>query len=187
ASQPKRPPIKLPEKVIPETRQPKLIDEFFENLGTESPNVSETSTSQTKVFSEPPKSTNASLPDVAKQESYQRPFAEPELVPSASPTPTPVAQIPSVKSEINPSPTRPEIPAVPPEAMQPKSEIPVLSPKEPKIDLASALQLKMDSKPSNDQDELSFKKTPRGRFEGENPNVLDGEDLDLPPFLRKKK
>ncbi|MFN4999682.1 MAG: hypothetical protein ACK5GK_00580 [Akkermansiaceae bacterium] len=98
-----------------------------------------------------------------------------------------MAQIPSVKSEINPSPTRPEIPAVPPEAMQPKSEIPVLSPKEPKIDLASALQLKMDSKPSNDQDELSFKKTPRGRFEGENPNVLDGEDLDLPPFLRKKK
>ncbi|MFN4873108.1 MAG: hypothetical protein ACK5JP_04790 [Akkermansiaceae bacterium] len=187
ASQPKRPPIKLPEKVIPETRQPKLIDEFFENLGTESPNVSETSTSQKKVFSEPPKSTNASLPDVAKQESYQRPFAEPELVPSASPTPTPVAQIPSVKSEINPSPTRPEIPAAPQEAMQPKSEIPVLSPKEPKIDLASALQLKMDSKPSNDQDELSFKKTPRGRFEGENPNVLDGEDLDLPPFLRKKK
>ncbi|MFN9025253.1 MAG: hypothetical protein ACK5VX_03535, partial [Akkermansiaceae bacterium] len=115
------------------------------------------------------------------------PFAEPELGPSASPTPKPVAQIPSVKSEINPSPTRPEIPAVPPEAMQPKSEIPVLSPKEPKIDLASALQLKMDSKPSNDQDELSFKKTPRGRFEGENPNVLDGEDLDLPPFLRKKK
>ena len=35
--------------------------------------------------------------------------------------------------------------------------------------------------------ELSLDAAPRGRFEGENPNVFNGEDLDLPPFLRKKK
>ena len=37
------------------------------------------------------------------------------------------------------------------------------------------------------QSELSFDSAPRGRFEGVSPNVVDGEDLDLPPFLRKKK
>ncbi|MFD2257659.1 cell division protein FtsZ [Luteolibacter algae] len=48
--------------------------------------------------------------------------------------------------------------------------------------------LKIESKPpSGQQSELLFDNSPRGRFEGENPNVFDGEDLDLPPFLRKKK
>jgi hypothetical protein len=50
-----------------------------------------------------------------------------------------------------------------------------------------ATQLKLDSKHPGSQSELSFDKAPRGRFEGENPNVFEGEDLDLPPFLRKKK
>ncbi|MFK7851989.1 MAG: hypothetical protein AB8D78_13520 [Akkermansiaceae bacterium] len=48
-------------------------------------------------------------------------------------------------------------------------------------------ELKLGSKESGSQSELSFDNTPRGRFEGENPNVFEGEDLDLPPFLRKKK
>jgi cell division protein FtsZ len=48
-------------------------------------------------------------------------------------------------------------------------------------------ELKLGSKQGGDQSELSFDNAPRGRFEGENPNVVDGEDLDLPPFLRKKK
>jgi cell division protein FtsZ len=42
-------------------------------------------------------------------------------------------------------------------------------------------------KPNKPQSELSLDSAPRGRFEGESPNVVDGEDLDLPPFLRKKK
>lgn len=49
-------------------------------------------------------------------------------------------------------------------------------------------KLKLGAKPGGDnQNELSLDSSPRGRFEGEDPNVLDGEDLDLPPFLRKKK
>ncbi len=51
---------------------------------------------------------------------------------------------------------------------------------------APKTKLKLDSTPGS-QSELSFENAPRGRFEGENPNVFDGEDLDLPPFLRKKK
>jgi cell division protein FtsZ len=48
-------------------------------------------------------------------------------------------------------------------------------------------KLKLGVKATKPQSELSLDSTPRGRFEGENPNVFDGEDLDLPPFLRKKK
>lgn len=48
-------------------------------------------------------------------------------------------------------------------------------------------KLKLGIKTSGAQSELSLDATPRGRFEGENPNVFEGEDLDLPPFLRKKK
>ena len=48
-------------------------------------------------------------------------------------------------------------------------------------------KLKLGLKSPAPQNELSFDTTPRGRFEGQGPNVVDGEDLDLPPFLRKKK
>ncbi len=48
-------------------------------------------------------------------------------------------------------------------------------------------KLKLGVKATNPQNELTLDSSPRGRFEGELPNVFDGEDLDLPPFLRKKK
>lgn len=41
-----------------------------------------------------------------------------------------------------------------------------------------------DPKP---QGELLLEGGPKGRFEGEDPNLVEGEDLDIPPFLRKKK
>ncbi len=50
-----------------------------------------------------------------------------------------------------------------------------------------APKLKLGIKSQSAQNELSLDSTPRGRFEGERPNVFEGEDLDLPPFLRKKK
>ncbi|WAC20373.1 hypothetical protein OVA24_03145 [Luteolibacter sp. SL250] len=48
-------------------------------------------------------------------------------------------------------------------------------------------KLKLGVKTPTAQPELSFDTAPRGRFEGVSPNVVNGEDLDLPPFLRKKK
>lgn len=48
-------------------------------------------------------------------------------------------------------------------------------------------KLKLGIKAGGSQSELSLDSAPRGRFEGESPNVFEGEDLDLPPFLRKKK
>lgn len=51
-----------------------------------------------------------------------------------------------------------------------------------------APKLKLGVKPAAaQQDELSLDSAPRGRFEGQGPNVFEGEDLDLPPFLRKKR
>ena len=52
---------------------------------------------------------------------------------------------------------------------------------------AETPKLKLGIKPNGPQSELSLDSAPRGRFEGETPNVFEGEDLDLPPFLRKKK
>ena len=49
-----------------------------------------------------------------------------------------------------------------------------------------APRLSLNVKPDKSQSELTFDSVPRGRFQGEGPNVVDGEDLDLPPFLRKK-
>lgn len=37
------------------------------------------------------------------------------------------------------------------------------------------------------QSELSFDGGPKGRFEGSDPSMIDGEDLDVPAFLRKKR
>jgi cell division protein FtsZ len=73
-----------------------------------------------------------------------------------------------------PKTLEPELPPIDLEtpASSPKSETP---------------KLKLGIKPATPQSELSLDSTPRGRFEGEAPNVFDGEDLDLPPFLRKKK
>ncbi len=41
-------------------------------------------------------------------------------------------------------------------------------------------------RPMPGQGELELDGGPRGRFEGESPNLNDGEDLDVPPYLRKR-
>jgi len=57
---------------------------------------------------------------------------------------------------------------------------------EPVAQLES-VPLKLRTKTPAGQAELSFDAGPRGRFEGESPNLVDGDDLDIPPFLRKKR
>jgi cell division protein FtsZ len=37
------------------------------------------------------------------------------------------------------------------------------------------------------QEELDLDGGPRGKFDGEAPNIVDGEDLDIPPYLRNKR
>lgn len=49
-----------------------------------------------------------------------------------------------------------------------------------------ALEQIASGKKSAGQAELELDGGPRGKFEGEAPNLVDGEDLDIPPFLRNK-
>ncbi len=118
-------------------------------------------------------------------------FADPEPEPeaySAADEPDP-APIETLDEWDDPSPgfvLRPQkrpmpnwnVPATPTE---PPEEKPVV------VTEAEPPKLKLGIKSSVPQSELSLDSAPRGRFEGESPNVFDGEDLDLPPFLRKKK
>jgi len=54
-------------------------------------------------------------------------------------------------------------------------------------DEAEKTDKKTDKKADGSQGELSFEGGPRGRFEGASPSVFEGEDLDVPAFLRKKR
>ena len=61
---------------------------------------------------------------------------------------------------------------------------------EPKVKekTASVTQIPEPKKKRGNQEELLLDGAPKGRFDGEKPNtVKDGEDLDIPPYLRKKK
>ena len=81
---------------------------------------------------------------------------------------------PAPEPTSQPEPSTPAAPAAPASAATPATD-----PEPPKLKLGVKSQVP--------QNELAFDATPRGRFEGQGPNVIDGEDLDLPPFLRKKK
>ena len=55
------------------------------------------------------------------------------------------------------------------------------------IQVESLEEIQASAQKKRPQDELALDGGPKGRFEGEDPNLLEGEDLDIPPFLRNKK
>jgi hypothetical protein len=99
-----------------------------------------------------------------KRKPLEFPDDIPEETPAAAVEEPPVTAIPE---EVPSAPVPTPLPATEPDPELPK--------------------LKLGIKGSGSQSELSLDSTPRGRFEGETPNVFNGEDLDLPPFLRKKR
>lgn len=58
---------------------------------------------------------------------------------------------------------------------------------EPQPEKKSFLPPRRDRKKKTSQGELELDGGPKGKFEGESPNFHEGEDLDIPPFLRKKR
>ena len=52
---------------------------------------------------------------------------------------------------------------------------------------SSFLANRRERSASTSQGELELDGGPKGKFEGESPNFHEGEDLDIPPFLRKKR
>ncbi len=55
------------------------------------------------------------------------------------------------------------------------------------IGVESLEEIQASARARRPQGELALDGGPKGKFEGEDPNLLEGEDLDIPPFLRKKK
>ena len=121
---------------------------------------------------------------------------EPEVYAAADePDPEPIEDTPTEEnapaaSSFTPIPKKRPSPTAPWGRPQP-AEFPENQP-EPELAqettaASEAPKLKLGIKSSAPQSELSLDSAPRGRFEGESPNVFEGEDLDLPPFLRKKK
>jgi cell division protein FtsZ len=56
----------------------------------------------------------------------------------------------------------------------------------PVAKLDSKAQLAAPKKAEAKQETLQFEPISRGRFEKSEPTIIDGQDLDIPTFLRKK-
>jgi len=55
------------------------------------------------------------------------------------------------------------------------------------IELGSLEEIQASAQAKRPQGELALDGGPKGKFDGEDPNLIEGEDLDIPPFLRNKK
>lgn len=129
------------------------------------------------------------------EESESEPVAEEEEV-SEEPEPEPeLEQEPELESESGPEPESDPEPSPFAETEDVKKlEIPAKSMRSRRIEeddtFASAPEDLFGGKPKSKKDsqaELTFDGGPKGRFEGADPSVEDGEDLDVPAFLRRKR
>lgn len=179
--------------------QPDVVNEADSDISSEEP---ETPEEEERVPAQ-----DETLKNIVEEEDEEeRPFAEPELIRAEeSPSDTPSDELVEDEELENLGSVAPGGPRRRPKGMklwgkskaqedQWDSEESLfddgVSPESEKSDSSppkTKTELKLDTKTPGSQSELSFDTAPRGRFEGENPNVFEGEDLDLPPFLRKKK
>jgi cell division protein FtsZ len=97
--------------------------------------------------------------------------AEPMAELAPSPPPPPPVPVAEQLREPEPEPARPE----PPRVILPKKK-PALM-REPKPAVEKIVQAK--------QEVLQFESVTRGRFEKSEPTIVEGQDLDVPTFLRK--
>jgi cell division protein FtsZ len=103
-------------------------------------------------------------PSVAKEQPVPADF-----IPFAQPVPPP-----QIAPEPRPPPAKK--PVSTPRLIPPKKK-PALAPKEPKPPVEKSVQAK--------QEVLQFEPITRGRFEKSEPTIVEGQDLDVPTFLRK--
>ncbi len=153
---------------------------------------------------EPEVPTSETEPEIVEEEEPKEPIVE-ELIPEApeevtekvEASPQPVAETheePEEAEEVVETPTKLEIPESPSEPMPELEMVPEPEPvDEPLTEAAEPEQaptpepeLPSDDKKSGNQSELALDGGPKGRFDGGDPNLFDGEDLDVPPFLRGK-
>ncbi len=104
-----------------------------------------------------------------------------ERTPAArpAPKPEPVAATPQPVSE--PLPEEESKPLFPEPAAEEKSALAARAPKEP-----AAAKPKPVPQTKVKQESLNFESVARGRFEKSEPTIVEGEDLDVPTFLRMR-
>ncbi len=108
-------------------------------------------------------------------ESLADPVAEEEI--AAEREPEPVANLaPETFDVVDPVPqSEPELEPEPPRVILPKKKPSLI--KEPKPPVEKIAHAK--------QEVLQFESVTRGRFEKSEPTIVEGQDLDVPTFLRK--
>jgi cell division protein FtsZ len=137
---------------------------------------------------QPPLSSSPPMPAVSQQYHESPPKIEVE------PEPTPIENFQSTETTPIEEPILPEIEIAPTPVAEPvpsafeavdASEPPVSTPrrkpappKEEKVSTEKSIQAK--------QEVLQFEPVNRGRFEKSEPTIVEGEDLDVPTYLRKK-
>ena len=112
-------------------------------------------------------------PILAERQEMPPPQIEIESAPAAQPSPLSESFVPS--KEMPPVKPQPEIkkPAPAPRLIAPKKK-PLKEPTPPAEKTAQAKQ-----------EVLQFEPVTRGRFEKSEPTIVEGQDLDVPTFLRK--
>jgi cell division protein FtsZ len=98
------------------------------------------------------------------------------------------------------APAEPVVATEPVAEVEPVVKLPVVAEREGVEEASEGSELGATSDPAsespaaakrrlrgNPQGELALDGGPRGKFEGEVPNVFEGEDLDIPPFLRQRR
>jgi cell division protein FtsZ len=126
----------------------------------------------------------AVLEQIEEPASPPAPIAKIESVPEAEIAPAPKAETPA--EDLIPFAQPEPVEATPPPAPI-KKPAPRLIPPKKKL----ALEQPVETKPSKKskiyakQEMMQFEPVTRGRFEKSEPTIVEGEDLDVPTFLRK--
>jgi hypothetical protein len=107
------------------------------------------------------------------------PEFQPELVERDEPELQPIA--PPAPAAYVPAPPPPPAPVIEPEPEQPR----VLLPSKAKPTIAKEQKAPREKIAQAKQEVLQFESVTRGRFEKSEPTIVEGQDLDVPTFLRK--
>jgi cell division protein FtsZ len=139
----------------------------------------------------------------ALSQQPQTSFAPPEPIPAPPPPPVPILEQPepepSPKIDIIPEPTMAEAPPSPEdliefsaptqvEAQTAKKQAPLprlIVPKKKPLPVMKEAKPGAEKHVPAKQEVMQFEPVTRGRFEKSEPTIIEGQDLDVPTFLRK--
>ncbi|MBV8415255.1 MAG: hypothetical protein JO251_08600 [Verrucomicrobia bacterium] len=139
--------------------------------------LSSLSNSAEKPVTQLPKKPIYALEPVPRPELKPEP-AKPAALPDASPTPALPDRAPLVESVAERSDEELMLPRTESEPQRPQ---PMRLAAKPEPKNQPAAPKKVEAK----QETLQFEPISRGRFEKSEPTIIDGQDLDVPTFLRK--